>query len=84
MFLRSQAGERRSSAGYEAAAAFRLLQCELFEALRSGVRLPVCCRWKPVRWRPHRLHEHRCGSVQDDGGPGGHQDGAVRLQVAQR
>lgn len=46
--------------------------------------LPVRSRREPVRWRPHRLHEHRRGSVQDDGGQDGHQDGAVRLQVAQR
>lgn len=46
--------------------------------------LPVCSRRTPVRRRPHRLHEHGRGSVQDHGRPDGHQDGAVRLPLAQR
>lgn len=58
--------------------------CSVTHLNHSGVCLPVCRRWKPVRRRPHRLHEHRRGSVSDDGGPDGHPDGAVRLQVAQR
>lgn len=52
--------------------------------VRSQTWLPVRSRRQPVRWRPHRLHEYRRGSVQDDGRQDGHQDGAVRLQVAQR
>lgn len=49
-----------------------------------SVSLPVCPRRKPVRRRAHRLHEHRRGPVQDNGRPGGHQDGAVRLPLAKR